>query len=241
MLKILKICALLALLCPLSYAQAAETKVQFLGHATFEITTPGGAVLIIDPWLTNPQNPAAQGGKDPLAAIPKCDYILLTHGHFDHSADVVALAKKTGAKLVTNFELAGNLVNYDGFPQSQAGLDTVGNIGGEISLAKGEVTVHMVPAVHSSGLDVKTAEGKEEVVYGGNPMGFVIEIKNGPTLYDTGDTAYFEDMKLISEFKPDLAIINIGGHFGMEPDQAARPPPSKPNSWCRIITKRFRS
>ncbi|MDR3607170.1 MAG: metal-dependent hydrolase [Oligoflexia bacterium] len=203
--------------------QIARTEVQFLGHAAFEITTPKGAVLIIDPWLSNPMNPAAQNGKDPLASIAKCDYILITHGHFDHMAEAVALAKKTGAKLVTNFDLAANLVNFSGFPEKQAGMETNGNIGGAIMLANGEVTVHFVPAVHSSGLDVKTANGKSETVYGGNPVGFVLEIKDGPKIYDTGDTAYFDDMKLIGDaYAPDLALINIGGHFGMEPEMAAK-------------------
>jgi L-ascorbate metabolism protein UlaG (beta-lactamase superfamily) len=204
-------------------AFAASTQVQFLGHAAFQITTPKGIVLIVDPWLSNPLNPAAQGGKDPIAAIRKCDYILVTHGHFDHLADAVALAKKTGAKLVTNFELASNMVSFLGFPKDQAGMDTSGNIGGTLKLAGGEVIVHFVPAVHSSGLDVKTDAGKSEMVYGGSPAGFVIEIQNGPRIYDTGDTAYFSDMKLIGEnYAPDLALINIGGHFGMEPDMAAK-------------------
>jgi L-ascorbate metabolism protein UlaG (beta-lactamase superfamily) len=204
-------------------AYAAQTQVQFLGHAAFRITTPKGTVLVIDPWLSNPQNPAARGGKDPVAAVGKCDYILITHGHFDHVADAVALAKKTGAKLVTNFDLASNMVSFLGFPKDQAGMDTSGNIGGTLKLAGGEVTVHYVPAVHSSGLDVKTESGKAEMVYGGNPAGFVIEIQNGPRIYDTGDTAYFSDMKLIGDrYAPDLAIINIGGHFGMEPDMAAK-------------------
>ena len=97
------------------------------------------------------------------------------------------------------------------------------NIGGEIKIADGEVVVDMVPAIHSSGMGNPLAGEKEpEVAYGGNPAGFVIKIKNGPTIYHSGDTAYFTDMALIGEQKIDVALINIGGHFGMEPAMAAR-------------------
>ena len=84
--------------------------------------------------------------------------------------------------------------------------------------------VAMTPAIHSSGMNNPGA-GKlqPDIVYGGSPAGFVIRIKDGPTIYDTGDTAYFSDMKLIGEqYAPDVALINIGGHFGMEPDMAVR-------------------
>jgi L-ascorbate metabolism protein UlaG (beta-lactamase superfamily) len=103
-------------------------------------------------------------------------------------------------------------------------MDTLMNMGGEITIADGEVMVAMTPAVHSSGLGNPNAgEGQADMVYGGNPVGFVIKIRNGPTIYDSGDTAYFSDMKLIGEtYAPDLALINIGGHFGMEPPMAAR-------------------
>jgi L-ascorbate metabolism protein UlaG (beta-lactamase superfamily) len=196
------------------------TKVQWLGHAAFAVTTPEGHVLIIDPWLTNPMNPDAKDGKDPVAAISKADYILITHGHFDHVGEAVALGKKTGAKLVSNFELANNLVADSGYPKEQAQMDTMINPGGQIQIAGGEVTVSMTPAIHSSGMN---KAGTAEAVYGGTPGGYVVQIKNGPTIYHTGDTAYFSDMKLIGDdYHPDLALINIGGHFGMEPPAAAK-------------------
>jgi len=204
-------------------AWSADTTLTWHGHAAFDIVTPKGKVLMIDPWLKNPMNPSAKNGKDPLAAITKVDYILITHGHFDHVGDAVEIAKKTGARLVTNYELGSNMAKLLGYPKEQMGFDTLMNIGGEITIADGEVTVDMVPAIHSSGMGNPLAGEKEpDVVYGGNPAGFVIKIKNGPTIYHSGDTAFFSDMALIGEQKIDVALLNIGGHFGMEPAMAAR-------------------
>ena len=219
----IRIAAALLLLTLGGAAWSADTTLIWHGHAAFEIITPKGKVLMIDPWLKNPLNPNAKNGKDPLAAITKVEYILITHGHFDHVGDAVEIAKKTGARLVTNYELGSNMAKLLGYPKEQMGFDTLMNIGGEITIADGEVTVDMVPAIHSSGMGNPLAGEKEpEVAYGGNPAGFVIKIKNGPTIYHSGDTAYFNDMALIGEQKIDVALINIGGHFGMEPAMAAR-------------------
>jgi L-ascorbate metabolism protein UlaG (beta-lactamase superfamily) len=205
-------------------ASAQETKVRWFGHAAFSITTPRGKVLLIDPWLNNPSNPEAKDGKDPLVSVPKVDYILITHGHRDHVGDAVEIAKKTGAALVCNPELAGNLVKLAGFPEKQADTDAIMGIGGEIKIADGEVTVAMTPAVHSSSVfNPKAGPTEAERAYGGNPAGFVIMIKDGPVIYHSGDTAYFKDMETIGEqYQVDLALLNIGGHFGMEPRMAAR-------------------
>src|ERR1041384_4612251 len=204
-------------------AAAQETKIKWFGHAAFSITTPKGKVLLIDPWLTNPSNPDAKNGQDPLASVPKVDYILLTHGHRDHVGDAVEIAKKTGAILICNPELAGNLVKLAGFPAKQADTDAIMGIGGEIKIADGEVTVAMTPAVHSSSVfNPQAGPAEPERAYGGNPAGFVLIIKDGPTIYHSGDTAYFKDMETIGEeYQIDLALLNIGGHFGMEPRMAA--------------------
>jgi L-ascorbate metabolism protein UlaG (beta-lactamase superfamily) len=205
-----------------AWSQSNTTRITWYGHAAFGITTPKGKVLMIDPWLKNPSNPAAKNNHDPVNDIKKTDYILITHGHFDHVGNAVELAKKTGARLVTNYELGTNMAKLLGYPKDQMGFDTLFNIGGTITIADGEVTVHMTPAIHSSGLQIPNAGPNEpDIVYGGTAAGFVIKIKNGPTIYDTGDTAYFSDMKLIGRhYHPDIALINIGGHFDMEPDMA---------------------
>lgn len=205
-------------------ATAQETKLKWFGHAAFSITTPKGKVLLIDPWLSNPANPAAREGKNALAAAPKVDYILLTHGHRDHVGDAVEIAKKTGAVLIANPELAGNLVKLADFPSKQAETEAIMGIGGEIQIADGEVIIAMTPAIHSSSVfNPKAGPTEPERAYGGNPAGFVVVIKGGPTIYHSGDTAYFKDMETIGEeYSIDVALLNIGGHFGMEPRHAAR-------------------
>ncbi len=203
-----------ALLLPTLAAAQGKGKVEitWYGHAAFSVRTPGGTVLLIDPWLSNPKAPE-QGLADKIA---KVDYILISHGHFDHVGDAVAIAKRTGAKLITNFELATALVGA-GYPKENAGMDTAGNMGGAIQA--GDATVIMVPAIHSSGF----ADAQGHTEYGGNPVGFVIQVKNGPTLYHTGDTDVFQDMRLIPQrYGPiDVMMACIGGHFTMDPKGAA--------------------
>ena len=192
-----------------------KTKVTWYGHAAFRIDTPSGKVLLIDPWIENPANP---NGKDDLAKLTAVDLILVTHGHFDHVANASEIAKKTKAKLVATFDLGNAMVGTMGYPKDQFGFDTGGNFGGTIEVLGGEVSITFVPAVHSSGIGTDPA--KEN--YGGNPGGFVVAIKNGPTIYHTGDTDLFGDMALIGKYaKVDLMLACIGDHFTMGPDRAA--------------------
>ncbi|HSR35828.1 MAG TPA: MBL fold metallo-hydrolase, partial [Desulfurivibrionaceae bacterium] len=173
------VAALLAL--PAMALAAPFSELTWYGHSAFKITTPTGKVLYMDPWLTNPANSA---GKEQLAAITKADLILVTHGHFDHVGDSAAIARQTGAQLVTTFDVGKAMVQYGGFPEKQFGFATTGNFGGQISLLDGEVKVAFTPALHSSSIEPTPESGYPKALqYAGNPGGMVVSIKNGPTIY----------------------------------------------------------
>ena len=173
-------------------------EIRFLGHAAFEITD-GDARILIDPFLA-PDNPAAAATADEVEPT----HILLTHGHSDHTAHAVAVAKRTGAKCVAIVEIARWL--------SEQGVEDVEdpNLGGTIELEWG--WVKLVPALHTSTLPDGRAIGIS--------AGLVIGI--GPTtVYHLGDTALFGDLRLIAERTPiDVALIPIGGHYTMDQHDA---------------------
>jgi L-ascorbate metabolism protein UlaG (beta-lactamase superfamily) len=177
----------------------------WLGHGTFKVKTPGGKSLLLDPWVMN--NPVCPDGLKDVSGV---DAMLITHGHFDHIADAVAIAKQTKCTAVGIFELATWL-------KGKGVENTIDmNKGGTAEVAGVKVT--MVHADHSCGI----SDG-DAIVYGGEAVGFVVELENGFKFYFSGDTNVFGDMAIIRElYQPDVAIIPIGGHYVMGPREAAK-------------------
>jgi L-ascorbate metabolism protein UlaG (beta-lactamase superfamily) len=194
----------------------AKTQLTWYGQSAYRIVTPSGKTLLIDPWITNPKNP--NGDKD-LAALDKVDAIFLTHGHSDHVGDMVAIGKKTGATLVAALDLATAVTKLLGYPAGQASMETTGLFGGRVPVLGGDVTATLVPAFHGGGI---SKEEDSAPVYACPPSGFILDIKDGPCIYDTGDTDVFSDMSLVGRFhKIDVMLACIGDHFTMGPERAA--------------------
>lgn len=185
-----------------------DTTITWYGHATIEVRTPGDRIILIDPWFGNPQSPRSAD------SVQRCDLLLVTHGHGDHMGDAVALASRLRPAWPCMHEMSLWLSR-----RLPGGADAVTgmNKGGTVEMAG--VTVTLTGADHSAG-DWNAAG--ETTLYLGEPVGFVIELENGFRIYDAGDTNVFGDMRLIGElYRPDIAILPIGGHFTMGPREAA--------------------
>ncbi len=189
-----------------------DTRITWYGHACLEIGTPGGKTILLDPWFSNPKSPKS------VDQVEKCDLLLLSHGHFDHmgpgGSDVLPIASRFQPPWPCIHELslwAGRRV--PGGVDALTGM----NKGGTVEAAGIRVT--MTHADHSAG---DWNAGGETTLYLGEPVGFVIELENGFRIYFSGDTAVFGDMRLIGErWRPNLAILPIGGHYTMDPVDAA--------------------
>ena len=179
-------------------------EITWLGHSTFRLTTPSGKKLLIDPWVMG--NPACP---DDLKDPGPLDAMLITHAHFDHIGDALELGRSTGATIAA-------------IPETVAWLGSKGlenlidfNKGGTVEVAG--CRVHMTHAVHSCGI----TDG-DQILYGGEAAGYVVEFENGFKLYHAGDTAVFSDMALIGRLlEPDWAMLPIGDHYTMGPRSAA--------------------
>lgn len=199
-------------------ADSGKVEVQWLGQATTRITTPGGKVIVIDPWLTN--NPKSPEAYKKLEALGKVDLILVTHGHGDHFGDAPALAKLTGAPVYGPAGLIQSAITLNILSSEQA---TRFGKSGTVTPIGANIRVTATHAEHSSELLWRNpATGKDETHVGGEPQGYIIELENGFRIYHMGDTGLFGDMKLIGEYyHPDLVLIPIGGHYVMDPKDAA--------------------
>ncbi len=196
------------------------TELTWLGHGSWAIKT-GAHHVLLDPFLND--SPTAPVKADDVAA----DFILVSHGHFDHVADVAAIANRTGATVVAIFEIS------QWFSSQHGVQNTIGmNLGGGVDLPFGRVQLTL--AHHSSQLP----DGS----YGGNPGGFLLKLAEG-TIYFACDTALFADMKLIGAAGIDLAVLPIGDLFTMGPEdsleaikliQPKRVAPAHYNTWPPI-------
>lgn len=168
------------------------------GHSAFAITTNGKTILV-DPWFDG--NPSAKAAAENIEA----DLVLVTHDHGDHVGQALDICKRTGASLGCIVELAAKL-KAQGLPDSQV-LNGIGfNIGGTVTHQG--ISVTMTQAHHSC--------------ESGVPVGFIIRLEDGYTVYHAGDTGVFSSMALWGKlYKIDLALLPIGGVFTMDPAQAA--------------------
>ena len=193
------------------------TQIEWLGQAGFRITTPGGKLIVVDPWIKGgPKTPAKY--KNDFAALGKIDLLLVSHGHGDHLGDAPDLAKLNKTKLYGPADMVTPLITIGALP---ADLGHRFNKSGTVKPLEG-IKVTAVRADHSSLIVWPDAQGKPVSHAGGEPIGFIIELENGFKIWHMGDTGLFTDMAFIAQYyKPDLVMIPIGGNFTMGPEEAA--------------------
>ena len=210
--------AIAAALFALAGVANAQGKPELLWYsqAAFKLTTPGGKVIMIDPWIMGA--PLTPPDLKDLGKVGKIDLVLVTHGHGDHLGDAMDIAKANNVPLWGPAGMNQFLATLGKMP---ANLVPRMNKGGTIEPFPG-VKITMVHAEHSSEMILKDEAGKDTSYPAGEPVGFLIELENGFKIWHMGDTGVFGDMKLIGErFKPDLLLVPIGGHFVMNPSEAA--------------------
>jgi L-ascorbate metabolism protein UlaG (beta-lactamase superfamily) len=175
------------------------SKYIWYGHGTHGIET-GGYKIVVDPFFTD--NPSASIS----AADVDADYLVVSHGHGDHIGDTISIAKRTGAQVISNFEIISWL--------GSQGLENLHpqHIGGGFNHPFGYLK--LTHALHGSALPDGT--------YGGNPAGILLTTRDGEVIYLACDTGLFASMKLIGEEGVDLAVLPIGDNFTMGPDDALR-------------------
>ncbi|WP_400193784.1 metal-dependent hydrolase [Hymenobacter sp. B81] len=187
----------------------APTQLQFLGHASFRLTTPEGRIVLIDPWLNH--NPFLPEALRPL--FDAADLVLQTHGHGDHfDAELLARLTRTGARVAAPAPMRLYL-GRQGVPAEQ--LEPM-NVGGSVPVHELELT--MTRAHHPAHIDLP--DGGTDCPH--ESVGFVVRCSDGVVLYAAGDTAVFGDMRLLAElYQPTVALLPTGGRYTMGPREAA--------------------
>ncbi len=204
-----------------------EVGIEWLGHGSFLFTSCSGKRILFDPWIST--NPNCPGKYRRTGGFGNIDFILWTHGHVDHFmlSDAKSLITQHQPKVIAPWEL--NFFIKSEIPEADCQTFAIGNKGCTAELDG--INFTMVEAHHSAGAQLTGFEGTNRFV--GEAVGYIIRFENGLTLYHSGDTALMGDMKTIigEYYKPDVAILPIGGIFTMGPDEAAYA--------CRMIKPRI--